>query len=377
MTTRRRLSIVALLLVLAAVVGYCYSRPRCEKCEIHPPEELQLTGLRSLELVQAEIRLRLQGQHGTSEFAQSLRRFSTDQLIAAVFRARAIYGDDNRVDPADRWFIARGVRRNVEATVAMVHCAHFTPGCTAEAATVYELAAPANAQTGGLCCQERFSQQVSLASCTGFLIAPNKVATARHCVKTNEQLGQLYFVFGFAKSFFGKIPTRYVHRETLFKPVAIHRSCPDDNRDWAIVTLDHDVPPDHEPVSLGDGKPGVETELYSLGHPFGLPVKYTSNAFVRPRGEDNFFVANLDGLDGSSGSPVFDAATHRVQGIWVRGEKTLADTSCACKLPLPCPADQCKGEEVSRIHFLGKEGQAPDSDPKIPCRSSAVVAPHL
>ena len=60
-----------------------------------------------------------------------------------------------------------------------------------------------------------------------------------------------------------------------------------------------------------------------------------------------FFVANLDTYGGNSGSPVFNAASYKVEGILVRGENDFV-TNGTCYVSLVCPTTGCRGEDVTR-----------------------------
>jgi hypothetical protein len=56
-----------------------------------------------------------------------------------------------------------------------------------------------------------------------------------------------------------------------------------------------------------------------IGHPVGLPTKIAGGATVRDNSPPTHFLANVDAYGRNSGSPVFDAAGLRVEGLLVRG----------------------------------------------------------
>jgi V8-like Glu-specific endopeptidase len=62
-----------------------------------------------------------------------------------------------------------------------------------------------------------------------------------------------------------------------------------------------------------------DQEIYVIGHPCGLPLKYAPGAYVCDVNE-TCFSADLDVYSGNSGSPVFDSKTHEVIGMAVRGD---------------------------------------------------------
>jgi hypothetical protein len=49
----------------------------------------------------------------------------------------------------------------------------------------------------GICAKERFSQQISAANCSGFLVAPNILVTAGHCIKSNFDCTSFKWVFDY------------------------------------------------------------------------------------------------------------------------------------------------------------------------------------
>jgi hypothetical protein len=69
---------------------------------------------------------------------------------------------------------------------------------------------------------------------------------------------------------------------------------------------------------------------------------------VRDASKPGFFVANLDTYGGNSGSAVFNAATGLVEGILVRGEQDYVQKG-DCRVSNVCPADGCRGEDVTKI----------------------------
>jgi hypothetical protein len=109
------------------------------------------------------------------------------------------------------------------------------------------------------------------------------------------------------------------------------------------------------------GKISAAARLFVIGHPCGLPQKYAPGAKVRHNSATPFFVANLDTYGGNSGSPVFNAASYKVEGILVRGENDFV-TNGSCYVSLVCPTTGCRGEDVTRATVwatkLPKAGKA-------------------
>ena len=88
--------------------------------------------------------------------------------------------------------------------------------------------------------------------------------------------------------------------------------------DWALVQLDRKVT--GHPVAALSKKPvWLNQPVYILGHPCGLPLKYSAGAQVRDVHE-SFFSADLNVYCGNSGSPVFASNTHEVIGLVAQGD---------------------------------------------------------
>lgn len=120
-----------------------------------------------------------------------------------------------------------------------------------------------------------------------------------------------------------------------------------DGPDWALVRIDRAVA-NHPVVQLRrTGKIGDAAAIHVIGHPSGLPTKFAGGAVVRDNANPAFFVANLDTYGGNSGSPVFNSATHEVEGILVRGETDFI-TQGGCNVSLMCPTTGCRGEDCTR-----------------------------
>lgn len=72
-----------------------------------------------------------------------------------------------------------------------------------------------------------------------------------------------------------------------------------------------------------------ETAIYALGHGLGLPMKLSFGGWVQDlmyKGTSAMFTCDMNILPGSSGSPVFDANTHRLLGIVSGLHKIYTDT---------------------------------------------------
>jgi hypothetical protein len=95
-----------------------------------------------------------------------------------------------------------------------------------------------------------------------------------------------------------------------------------DDKDVAILKLKRSVK-DRAPLKVSKKRIELGSEIYMLGFPLGLPMKYHDNGFVTNTttifdGESSF-THNLDTFSVNSGSSIFSADTNEIIGILVRG----------------------------------------------------------
>ena len=117
--------------------------------------------------------------------------------------------------------------------------------------------------------------------------------------------------------------------------------------DWALLELAYPVA--HRPLVLSAERPVRHQRVYMLGHPSGLPMKYAGPASVRRVDAKGHFVAGLDAFGGNSGSPVFDAASHRVVGILSGGGADYRLDKTGHRLPVTYPEDGGVGERCNVV----------------------------
>jgi len=295
----------------------------------------------------AELRSREASDRGEAPATRStgpLAEAESSALAAAVReQQRVIYGVDDRVDlfeVTDAAVLADG-----DAVAALFAAGVVTDNGDGTSRLVTQTFAAAN----NVCPSERFANQPVGAFCSGFLVAPDIVATAGHCVRA-PLIGNVRFVFGFRMQD-ATTATTTVANTQVYRGVAVigrqKIEAGGVGADWALVRLDRPVP-DHRPVPIRRaGKIGDDQAVHVIGHPSGLPTKFADGARVRNNSATAVFVANLDTYGGNSGSPVFNRDTHEVEGILVRGEVDFVSAG-SCRVSLVCPASGCRGEDVTR-----------------------------
>ncbi|HET9956322.1 MAG TPA: serine protease [Polyangiaceae bacterium] len=236
-------------------------------------------------------------------------------------RASAVvYGSDDRV-PYSAVTDAR-LRGWADATAALfidenVSCAEAACSLTTR---------PIEAVTGALCDGQPLQDQAVGAACTAFLIAPDVMVTAGHCLEDCRfgefPAREVRFVFGFQTDTRGEVP-REVPAENVYRCAEMlgrdMTGMSEADRDFAVFRLDRPVTGRTPLVPAPAGtRVSEDASLVILGHPRGVPLmvaaggRVTANDATLPR-----FYSSLDHLPGNSGSPVLDAATGLVHGILV------------------------------------------------------------
>jgi hypothetical protein len=209
------------------------------------------------------------------------------------------------------------------------------------------------------CEGERFVDQVNPGMCSGFLIAPDLVITAGHCVEVPSFCSEYRWVFGFQVDPVTKKAGVDVKSDDIYKckKVVSNALSVPLGLDYAIVQLDRAVS-DREPVEIrNDDRSQDGTALFVIGNPSGLPLKVAGGANIRDNNHPFYFNANLDTFQGNSGSAVFNAETGVVEGILVRGEEDFVPNQAKmCMEANRCPDDKCRGEDVNRLTAIPEIG---------------------
>lgn len=193
-----------------------------------------------------------------------------------------------------------------------------------------------------LCSDEPFRDQPVSAYCSGFLVAPDLIATAGHCQYTcNPE--DIAVVFGFVMLDANTAVITIDSSEVYYTSEVIRGV-----EDWMLIRLDREVT-NHNPLAVrSTGKVADGEPLMVIGHPMGLPRKYAGGASVRENSESGYFQANLDTYTSNSGSAVFNANTLEVEGILVRGQVDFVPDG-DCDRSNVCPDTGCpEWEDVTR-----------------------------
>lgn len=265
----------------------------------------------------------------------SFSMFSADKVV---------YGEDNRVEVLNSPYSQ--YQEYADSTLAMFTRDKFIYDENSEE---YILRGATLGERKKLCAGEKFFDQISMATCSSFLVGEDLVVTAGHCIKNQIDCDRFQFVFDYYQ-------TEDVMKEFRFPKENVY-GCSEviEQRktallDYALVRLDRKIL-DRKPLAYRkSGKIKKKTEVISIGQPSGLPTKIVDSGKVRKNFWSGFFSVNLDIFGGNSGSAVINVKSGEVEGIIVRGEiDYIYDEPADCFRVKRCKERRCRGEEATRI----------------------------
>lgn len=203
-----------------------------------------------------------------------------------------------------------------------------------------------------LCKDETFYSQPNPALCSGFLVGPDLIATAGHCIVDEDDCAASSFVFGLKMNDAQTAAmTRPVSEVYKCKKIIVREQT--EEQDYGLIQLERPVV-GHLPLKLSEAPAQAQDPVFVIGHPAGLPTKVDGGAHIRSTNQA-YFSANLDTYGGNSGSAVFNAVTMEVIGILVRGEQDftwIAEKGCTGSNI--CADDECRGEDSTHISYIRK-----------------------
>ncbi|MBT3236731.1 MAG: trypsin-like peptidase domain-containing protein [Bdellovibrionales bacterium] len=261
--------------------------------------------------------------------------------ITTYANNKVIYGDDNRMEVAEA---PTRFAAWADSTAAMISNYQLSN----DGERVYVRAK--TLALGGKCKTERFAEQMTPASCSGFLVGKDLLVTAGHCITKLSDCNKYSWMFGFHAS--SDVMTTFItDNSNVYKCVkVISRSFSRlTKNDYALVKLDRAVT-GRKPLKLRRrGKVDSNARLIIIGHPTGLPTKIADGATVRKKSW-KYFKANLDSYGGNSGSAVINEDSGEVEGILVRGDRDYVyDSEQSCYVSNRCSDSGCRGEDVTYI----------------------------
>ncbi len=259
-------------------------------------------------------------------------------------RIKVVYGKDDRLDTYQ--VSSPALLRMADATAAMVPLDNISV-----INQVTTLRGDKIGNAYGLCKDEPYYSQPNAAVCSGFLVGPDLLATAGHCV-SDVDCGNQVFVFDYKMEGPGKAPLP-PKADDMYKCKKVIARELTRAQDYSLIQLDRPVV-GHQPVAMSTTPAKAGDPLVLIGHPAGLPTKIAGGANVR-KVETGYFSANTDSYGGNSGSAVFNPATGEIVGILVRGEEDFKyDSNNQCVRSNYCADGDCRGEDVTQIEYVIK-----------------------
>lgn len=217
--------------------------------------------------------------------------------------------DTEASDPADQTDDSRQRERLDPATLVNIAPAAAAVALVLQPPSGLDATRPEPLTT---CQSHRFQGQLAhVGAASGFLVHERIVATAFHVVAQATDLSRIRFAFDYLSGGAIDLTSAEVYSAQGLLAFSILD-------DWALIVLDRPVV-NRLALEISEGLTPSDP-LYTVGHPLGLPMKYsgespalTSRPSDHPGGSR--FYSFLSAMQGSSGSPVLNVNTGKVEGL--------------------------------------------------------------
>lgn len=300
---------------------------------------------------------------------KGMKIFCAALVVLTVAQAEAktsvVYGTDNR---KDLYQVTNPLYLKLaKSTAGMIPLSKLIKASD----TSFDLQTRSLERSQNVCPSEAFSQQMTAASCSGFLVGPDTLVTAGHCFKsfsTPENVCKTFaWVFDYDMKSEAHEPQKNISAKNVYNCKEIVHAVLDSARDFAIIKLDRKVEGRPALKVRTSGKIESSASLVVIGHPSGLPTKISDAGKVTNNIHPTRFSTNLDTFHGNSGSAVFNAKTGMIEGILIQGKNDYRlsrpedDSSCMVVNVCDENGNNCAaGEETGAVAF-GEVVQRVDS----------------
>lgn len=265
---------------------------------------------------------------------------------------KGIYGDDNRKLVSELSIDSQ--KKEIEQSRSVL--AQIPKWrVTSEDSQSIQIETKSLAAGMNFCADEKFSDLPLVSSCTAFLVGPDLLLTAGHCVKDKYECQKNYWVLDYndAMDFTAPNGTVKIKKENIVSCSQLISISENTKLDYALLKINRKLT-DRTPLAIRRvGKVSDSDSLAVIGHPMGLPKIMADQADIRNNTLTYTFLTNADTFSGNSGSPVINSKTHIVEGILIKGDEDFQmDLDLGCNRSFHCLADECKGETVQRTSVL-------------------------
>ncbi len=225
-----------------------------------------------------------------------------------------------------------------------------------------------NEKYPNLCESARFAHSPTFSKCTAFLVGPDLLLTAGHCVNNQNECEQRRWVL--SQKIKGE-EGEFISSEEVIKCHRLldHKKNTASQNDYALIRI-KEAPSLPAPFIFSKKNPFKESQrkrnLYVLGHPSGLPLIHSGQAHIIDDSSKFIFLINSDTFGGNSGGPVIDQESGEVFGILTNGDLDYKlNPDKGCLETYRCHEDDdCKGESVVPIFNI--PGLVPGAKPLEP-----------
>ncbi len=213
--------------------------------------------------------------------------------------------------------------------------------------SIYQLDIPMTlGKKFNLCQNEPFADQPAAGIASCFVTCSNEMVTAGHVF--TGPLSNYVVIFNFKILNKAGVYNPLILAKYIYYPTKIKYS--DSQLDVAVFSTDRPIKTVPLKCSFSPNLP-VNTPVYMIGYPSGLPQKIAMNAEVSVNNNPEYVYTSLDAFQGNSGSPVFNLNTNMVIGLLVSGGTDLRPSG-NCNVSTLCKIPYCQGEKVVKIALL-------------------------
>lgn len=221
--------------------------------------------------------------------------------------------------------------------------------------SLYRIDSTSLNESAPVCDDNPWKNNIAIGQCSSFLVSPNKVLTAGHCIKnTAEACSKKSFVFDLKDDFYTSTFGQFLSSNQIYncKSIVKHKVDYDSGLDYALIELDRAVQ-DRDLIDSQRVEESLDlSELYMIGYPLGLGSMVSSFGHIREEYQ-SIYVTNLDSFVGNSGSPVFSGPDNKLIGLLSRGEKDFKwNSQDKCFELIKCSDSSCRGEDVVKLNAI-------------------------